>query len=140
MGAAGEVLVSEARRVLAPGERIVLTGQDWDAFIIDSDDPGLTRTIVHARADTIPSPRAARRFRGLLLDAGFADVTVEVRTGVFTGTAMLPMLQGLARAANAAGAITGEQSDAWCAEQADRAAADRLFFAVPMVLAAASAR
>ncbi|WP_345363125.1 methyltransferase domain-containing protein [Actinoallomurus liliacearum] len=131
---------AEARRVLAPGGRIVLTGQDWDAFLIDSDDPGLTRTIVHARADTIPSPRAARRFRGLLLDAGFADVTAEVRTAVFTGAAMLPMLQGLARAADAAGAVTGEQADVWCAEQADRAAADRLFLAVPMFVAAGSAR
>ncbi|MEV5707557.1 hypothetical protein [Actinoallomurus sp. NPDC052274] len=95
---------------------------------------------MHARADTIPAPRAARRSRGLLLDAGFADVTVEVRTAVFTGTAMLPMLQGLARAAGAAGAITSEQADAWCAEQAGRAAADRLFLAVPMFVAAGSAR
>ena len=47
----------EARRVLAPGGRIVLIGQDWDTFVIDADDAALTRTIVHARADLVPTPR-----------------------------------------------------------------------------------
>ncbi|MEU8149944.1 hypothetical protein [Nonomuraea sp. NPDC048901] len=57
----------------APGGRIVLIGQDWDTLVIDSDDPALTRTIVHARADQVTSPRAARSYRNLLLDAGFED-------------------------------------------------------------------
>jgi SAM-dependent methyltransferase len=66
--------LAEARRVLAPGGRIVLLGQDWDTRIIDSDQPELTRRIVHARADTLPHPRIARAYRNLLLDAGFHDV------------------------------------------------------------------
>ena len=61
----------EARRVLRPSGRIVLIGQDWDTFVIDSGDPALTRTIVHARADAVPSPRSTRGYRTLLLDAGF---------------------------------------------------------------------
>jgi SAM-dependent methyltransferase len=126
---------AEARRVLARGGRIVLIDQDWDAFIIDSADPVLTRAIVHARADALPSPRVARRLRGLLLDTGFADVTVEVRTEVFTSAAMLPLLDRLAEVA--AGAVTAEQADAWHADQAERARADRLFVALPMFVAAA---
>jgi hypothetical protein len=55
--------------VCSPRSRIVLVGEDWDAFVIDSDEPGLTRTIVHWRADMVPSPRAARAYRTLLLDA-----------------------------------------------------------------------
>ncbi|MFD0855030.1 methyltransferase domain-containing protein, partial [Actinomadura adrarensis] len=43
--AAPEEAISEARRVLAPGGRAVLIGQDWDALVIDSDRPGLTRRI-----------------------------------------------------------------------------------------------
>ncbi|GAA2089788.1 hypothetical protein [Actinomadura alba] len=34
--------LKEARRVLRPGGRIVLLGQDRDTFVIDSADPGLT--------------------------------------------------------------------------------------------------
>ncbi|GGO20221.1 methyltransferase domain-containing protein [Microbispora bryophytorum] len=128
---------AEAWRVLAPGGRIVLMGQDWDTFVIDSDDPALTRVMVRARADAVPSPHAARRHRTLLLDAGFADVTAEVRTGVFTDGSLLPMVTGVAEGAYAAGAVTRCQADDWIAEQTGRARRDRLFLAVPMFLAAA---
>ncbi|WP_410566098.1 methyltransferase domain-containing protein [Amycolatopsis sp. cmx-4-61] len=119
-----ELAVAEARRVLAPGGRAVLTGQDWDTIVIDSDDPARTRSIVHTRADGLPHPRIARRYRNLLLDNGFTDVTVEVRTLVWTDAAVLPVL------ANLGG------DGAWLAEQAARAREDRLFVAVPIFLAA----
>jgi ubiquinone/menaquinone biosynthesis C-methylase UbiE len=54
--------VAEACRVLAPGGRAVLLGQDWDTFAIDSDEPETTRRLVHAKADSLPSPRVARRY------------------------------------------------------------------------------
>ncbi|SDH71469.1 methyltransferase domain-containing protein [Nonomuraea jiangxiensis] len=126
----------EARRVLATGGRAVLAGQDWDTLVIDSSRPGLTRTIVHARADLVRTPRAARQYRNLLLDAGFRDVTVEVRTAVFTDAMMLPMLSGLAEAARGAGAITGEEAAAWVADQEERARAGRMFLALPLFVAA----
>jgi ubiquinone/menaquinone biosynthesis C-methylase UbiE len=128
----------EARRVLAPGGRIVLLGQDWDAFMIDSVDPGVTRTIVRARADTVPNPRVTRRYRALLLDAGFTGVAIEAFTAVFTDATMLPMLTGLAHAARAAEAITDDQAAAWIAEQTGRAQAGRVFLGVPLFIAAAT--
>ncbi|MDX3192476.1 methyltransferase domain-containing protein [Streptomyces sp. MN03-5084-2B] len=116
--------VAEARRVLAPGGRAVLTGQDWDTIVIDADDPARTRSIVHTRADGMPHPRIARRYRNLLLDNGFTDVSVEVHTLVWTDAAALPVL------ANLGG------DGAWLEEQATRARDDRLFVAVPMFVAA----
>jgi ubiquinone/menaquinone biosynthesis C-methylase UbiE len=117
--------LSEARRVLAPGGRAVLLGQDWDTIVIDSDDPETTRRLVHARADSIPSPHAGRKYRNLLLDAGFTDPVVEVHTGVFTDELALAVLQR----------ITDEES--WLAEQAERARTNRIFVAVPLFLVAA---
>ncbi|MER6127208.1 methyltransferase domain-containing protein [Streptomyces sp. NPDC001795] len=131
--------LAEARRVLVPGGRAVLVGQDWDTFVIDSGDPDLTRTIVRVRADLTASPRAARQYRNLLLDAGFDEVSVEVRTGVFTGPTMLPMLVGLAEGACSSGAVTRAQANGWIAEQRARAEADRLFLALPMFVAAGTA-
>lgn len=117
--------VAEARRVLAPGGRAVLLGQDWDTFAIDSDEPETTRRLVHAKADSLPSPRVARSYRTLLLDAGFTAPVVEVHTGVFTDDTALALLQR----------ITDEES--WLAEQAERARTNRIFVAVPMFLVAA---
>ncbi|ONI81704.1 SAM-dependent methyltransferase [Actinosynnema sp. ALI-1.44] len=117
--------VAEARRVLAPGGRIVLLGPDWDTIVVDSDDPETTRRLIHAKADTFPSPRVARKYRNLLLDAGFTDPIVEVHTGVFTDETALALL----------GRIT--QHESWLAEQAERGRANRVFVAVPMFLVAA---
>jgi ubiquinone/menaquinone biosynthesis C-methylase UbiE len=128
--------LAEARRVLAPGGRAVLLGQDWDATVIDSGHPELTRRIVHARADTVPHPRVARAYRTLLLDAGFHDVDVEGHTAVFTGAAMLPIVVGHAAAARQAGAISGDEAERWINEQTERADHDRLLFALPLFLAA----
>ncbi|MER7171450.1 methyltransferase domain-containing protein [Streptomyces mesophilus] len=127
--------VAEARRVLVPGGRAVLVGQDWDTFVIDAADPALTRTIVQARADLTTSPRAARTHRALLLDAGFTQTGVEVHTAVFTEGSALPLLAGMASAAHEAGAITADEAETWLADQRRRAAADRFFLAIPMFLA-----
>jgi ubiquinone/menaquinone biosynthesis C-methylase UbiE len=130
--------LAEARRVLVPGGRIALLGQDWDTLVIDSDQPELTRRIVHARADTIPHPRIARAYRNMLLDAGFHDVDLEVRTLVLTGPAVLPVPVGHATVARRAGAITSDEADDWISDQTRRAHDDRLLVAIPMFLATAT--
>ena len=117
-----ERAVVEARRVLAVNGRAVLVGQDWDTLVIDSDEAELIRTLVHARADRLPHPRIARRYRNLLLDNGFTDVTVEVHTIVWTDATILPTLADLG-------------DGAWLDDQAARAREDRLFVAVPIFLA-----
>ncbi|MFE0023261.1 methyltransferase domain-containing protein [Amycolatopsis sp. NPDC059021] len=119
-----EPAVVEARRVLAKNGRAVLVGQDWDAYMIDSNDPELTREIIRARSDGVPSRWVPRQYRNLLLDNGFTDVTVEVHTIVWTDAACLPML------ANIGG------KGAWYRDQVARERADRLFVAVPFILAA----
>ncbi len=133
-----DAALAEARRVLAPGGRIVLVGQDWDAMVIDSDQPELTRRIVCARADTLPYPRIARAYRKLLLDAGFRHVEVEAHGAVFTDAAMLPIGIGHATAAQKTGAISDEEAEGWINEQAERAQHNRLLLALPMFLAAAT--
>ncbi|WP_245757624.1 methyltransferase domain-containing protein [Amycolatopsis xylanica] len=117
-----EAAVVEAHRVLAEGGRAMLVAQDWDAYMIDSDDPELTRDLVRDRADGVQHPWVARQYRNLLLDNGFTDVTAEVHTIVWTDEAALPML------ANIGG------RGPWLDEQAARAREDRLFVAVPFIL------
>ncbi|WP_116246583.1 methyltransferase domain-containing protein [Nocardiopsis sp. FIRDI 009] len=132
--------LAEAHRALAPGGRLVLAGQDWDAYAVDSDHPGTTRAIVHASADGLPAPRAPRRQRALLLDAGFERVRVEGRVLTFTDDDVLGMLLGMAEAAVAAGAVGEERAGEWTADQQDRARRGRLFVAIPFFLVSARKR
>lgn len=128
---------AEARRVLVPGGRIVLLGQDWELFAIESDDPALTRTILTASAEDMVHGRVARRYRNLLLDTGFDDVSCEVHTAVLTDPEVaLFTATRLATGAVRAGAVSEAQADAWLDDQRRRADRDRLFVAMPQFVAA----
>lgn len=130
--------LAEAHRVLAPGGRIVLAGLDWEGILIDADDMATTRALVTARLAAYADPHSVRRYRNQLRDAGFVDCTVTAYLPVFHDHALAARhLTNLATAGTKAGAVTTEQADAWLAEQEHRGRTDRLFMAVPMVVASA---
>jgi hypothetical protein len=132
-------MLAEAHRVLASGSRIVLLGQDWDHLAIDASDITVTRKLIHAQADTIAAPWAARRYRNSLLGQGFTDVAVEVHTAVITEYAALaPVLSGVAGAGVEAGVVDREEADTWLADQERRGRDDRFLIALPMFLASAT--
>ncbi|ADD45422.1 methyltransferase domain-containing protein [Stackebrandtia nassauensis] len=120
--------IAEALRVLKPGGRAVLVGQDWDHFVVDADDHDLTRRIVRTRAAGMPSPNIARGYGNLLRDNGFTDVTMEMYSFRPPAEAFLGTI------AETAEDIPGGKD--WLAEQHRRAAEGRTFIAVPIFLAA----
>lgn len=132
-----ERALAEAHRILAPGGRLVLVGQDWDAIMIAADDLELTRTLVHANARAMPDPSAPRRQPELLRAAGFTGIEVEGTTAVFTDETAVPMLTGLASRARDTGALSPQQTQRWIAEQRGRAASGRLFLAIPYLVVSA---
>lgn len=131
--------VAEARRVLAKGGVAVVVDQDYDAWVLDSDDPRRTREVARALSDSIASRWIGRSLRALLLDAGLANVSVELQSIVYTDhAAVAPALGSFAGTAVAAGALTRAQADEWLAGLADRARRGRFFFALPFFLARAT--
>jgi len=127
--------VVEARRVIRPGGRIVLGGQDYGFLLIDSSDQDLTDVVLLGLESRSVSPRAARSLRDLLLDAGFHDVDVVVRTEVVTDHAvMAKQLEMAAAAAVEKALITENDARDWLAEQAGRGRRDRFLAALPTVL------
>ncbi|NNG40732.1 methyltransferase domain-containing protein [Flexivirga sp. ID2601S] len=130
--------VAEAHRVLAPGGRIVLVGQDWDGVMIDAADAGLSRAVVQARADSIPSPRAARQYRSLLLDGGFDEVAIQGFLGALIHPSMVDIAIGFAQAAASTGAVTASEAQNFIRDQQQRAAQDRFSMGLPVWVAAAT--
>ncbi len=125
--------LAEARRVLVPGGRIVLSGHDWEALVIDSSYPALTREIVRARASVITAPRVARGFRRLLSGYGFGEVAVEVVTATVDGGLLGRVM---VEVAVRVGAVSVEEGEIWLTEQLE----EGRLVAVPQFLASGSAR
>ncbi|ADB36000.1 Methyltransferase type 11 [Kribbella flavida DSM 17836] len=131
--------ITEARRVLRPGGRAVLVGQDYGFLLIDSTDQDLTDVILLGLESRSVAPRAARSFRDWLLDAGFHDVEVVVHNQVVTDhRTLVPQLQTAATAAVDKALITRADADNWLAEQSTRAHTDRFLAIIPTLLAAAT--
>lgn len=130
------LMFAEARRVLAPGARVVVAGHDYRMAAIESDDRGQAERIVRAVESASNPANAGRHYRSMMLDAGFRDVVVRVETTITTDhELMAPSLQGMARAAVADGTCTQDEADAWLAEQADRGKRDRFLVAWPLFFA-----
>ncbi|MFC9694371.1 methyltransferase domain-containing protein [Kribbella sp. NPDC056951] len=130
--------VAEAYRVLRPGGRIVVGGQDYGFVLIDSSDQDLTDVILLGLESRSVAPRAVRNLRDLLLDAGFHDPEVVVHNDVITEHAtMAPQLAAAATAAVDKALITRDDADGWLAEQETRGRKDRFLAVLPTLLVSA---
>ncbi|GAA1604809.1 methyltransferase domain-containing protein [Kribbella hippodromi] len=132
--------VAEARRVLRPGGRIVVGGQDYGFLMLDGTDQDLTDVVLLGLESRTAAPRAARGLRALLIDKGFREVEVAVHTDVVTDhRQMAPQLAAAAAAAVEKALITQADADSWLADQARRGRRDRFLAAIPTILVAANA-
>jgi SAM-dependent methyltransferase len=130
--------IAEAARVLRPGGRIVVGGQDYGFLLIDSSDQDLTDVILLGLESRSVAPRAVRNLRDLLLDAGFRDAEVVVHTDVVTDyAAMAPQLAAAATAAVDKALITRDDADGWLVEQKARGRRDRFLTVLPTLLVGA---
>lgn len=128
----------EAKRALAPGGRIVIIDQDWDATLLDSDDVPTTRAVLRAYADGIVGSATPRRQHRLLTDAGFTDVRVEAEAHASTRYAEYGFIPELAaRVAEAFGAIGSAAAERWIADQRERGASGRWFASSTHLVASA---
>jgi ubiquinone/menaquinone biosynthesis C-methylase UbiE len=131
--------LAEAWRVLRPGGRIVLVGQDYGFILLDGTDQDLTDVVLLGLESRTPAPRAARSYRDLLLDQGFRDPEVVVHHEVITDYAQLTkQLESAATAAVDKALITQQDADEWLADQADRGRRDRFLAILPILLVAAT--
>lgn len=128
--------LAEARRVLAPGGKVIVADQDFDSTVITSADPGLTRAIVGALTDNLPHGRAGSRMPGLLVQAGLTHVTSSAIPMIFMdldGIGPYIPMQAAALAVET-GVVSKRQADAWMADLKDRAQDNQFLLAFMMFI------
>ncbi|MFL1551407.1 hypothetical protein ACI77I_20315 [Pseudomonas sp. D47] len=70
--------------MLAPNGRVLLIDPVWEAYVIYSHYPELTRAIVRAFADSLANSHAAISAADRLSELGFVDVQVSVVPALHT--------------------------------------------------------
>jgi SAM-dependent methyltransferase len=124
--------VAEMHRALRPGGRAVIWDTDWATVWWHSDDPDRMRRVLAAWDEHLVHPSLPRTLGGHLRAAGFTDVAV---TGHSFATVdydresfAVTMLGMVADFVPGRAGVTGDEVEAWKAEQRDRAERGEFFF------------
>lgn len=109
-------VVAEVRRVLRPGGVGAVVEPDWTSLTLASQDPAGAAAVAGHASATVRNRDVGRHLRRLLVDAGLADVRVDVEVAVYTSVEELGLAASLDRAAECA----------WRSGDLDRDRAERL--------------
>lgn len=130
-----QAALAEARRVLRAGGRILLADAEPDSIAIDGTDRALTRAVLKSYPDSIKDGWCGRRLPGLLKDAGFVDVRVDVRMLATTDFATFGFYVDMYAALATEAGVPADDVVRWVDDQRARGETDRWFAAIPMYTA-----
>jgi ubiquinone/menaquinone biosynthesis C-methylase UbiE len=85
-------VVREMARVLRPGGVLVAFDNDWETLTVAPADRPLTRTVLNAWCDRLPSGWIGRELVPLFLEAGLLDVVASPKTLVLRDLALADQL------------------------------------------------
>ncbi len=112
--------LAEARRVLAPGGRLLVLDTDWDSVVWRSGDDARMARVLDAWDDHLVHRDLPRRLPSLLRAAGFtlahAAVVPILNVGYERETYSGGMLELVARFVAGRGGAAAEEAEAWAAD------------------------
>jgi len=128
--------LAEARRVLAPGGRLLVLDTDWDSIVWRSDDDARMARVLAAWDDHLVHPDLPRRLPELFAGAGLALRTATVvsilNIGYERETYSGGMIDIVAGFVAGRGGISAEEAAAWADDL--RAMGDRFFLSLSRYL------
>jgi hypothetical protein len=132
-------VLAEMVRVTRPAGQVVVTDADHEATIIHTPDPAASRQIPRLAGKQVRHGRIGRQLRGLLLDAGLVNVTVELSSVCLTDYEVAMEILAVHPALDHAreqGIVAPEEAIAWISQLEALGRAGRFFCAYIDFLAA----
>ena len=127
-------VLTEMRRILKPGGRLVIVETDWRGVVLNSADDALTKNIFSAWDSAVPSPNLPVHLGPLLKKHGFSNIQVEavpiLNTEYSPSNFSHGMLDWITKNAEKKGVLNKEQRKAFLADLEERERSGSYFFCV----------
>ena len=127
-------VLTEMRRILKPGGRLVIVETDWRGVVLNSADNALTKNIFSAWDSAVPSPNLPVHLGPLLKKHGFSKIQVEavpiLNTEYSPSNFSHGMMEWISKNAEKQGVLNKEQRKAFLADLEVRERSGSYFFCV----------